>query len=416
MVFSRDPMPSGASGDALPGRLHSRFLLLCCGVLIAAHLGFAAYGVWQGRFLVSEGGSAGYDFACFWGAGRLALHHQALAAYDWGHLKDVLDQEISFDADQLRPSLPFFYPPILLLIVAPLAALPFGGALAVWLVVTLAAYLAAIRLILPGPTALVTALAAPAVFFDMWVGQNGLLTAALLGGALALLDRRPVASGVLLGLLVYKPHFAILFPLVLGVTGRWRAFCSALATIALLCAITGLLFGGQIFATAAGALLSGSDYNLVSGSTSWFKVQSVYGTVRAAGLGSIPAWTLHGAVALAAVLATLRIWCGDHSYALKAATLSTAALLLPPYLRVYDLPLLAVPIAFLVRDSLERGFRPGERLALMLTLACGFGLTYLFSFLHQPIAIIVCAALAAIIARRVLPAGASAAEPSLAAS
>jgi hypothetical protein len=80
------------------------------------------------------------------------------------------------------------------------------------------------------------------------------------------------------------------------------------------------------------------------------------------------------------------------------------------------LPLLAVPIAFLVRDALEKGFRAGEPLALKLTLAGSFGLICMFTFLHQPVGPIVCAALAALIGRRVLPSRPSGAERGLAAS
>ena len=54
-------------------------------------------------------------------------------------------------------------------------------------------------------------------------GQNGFLTAALLGGALVVLDRRPILAGILIGLLVYKPQYGLMIPIVLAVSGRWRA-------------------------------------------------------------------------------------------------------------------------------------------------------------------------------------------------
>jgi hypothetical protein len=45
----------------------------------------------------------------------------------------------------------------------------------------------------------------PAAFIIIGHGQNGFLTAALLGGALHLLDRRPWLAGLLIGGLAYKP-------------------------------------------------------------------------------------------------------------------------------------------------------------------------------------------------------------------
>ena len=59
------------------------------------------------------------------------------------------------------------------------------------------------------------ALAYPAVLINIGHGQNGFLTAALLGGALVILDRRPIVAGILFGLLVYKPQFGLMIPLAL---------------------------------------------------------------------------------------------------------------------------------------------------------------------------------------------------------
>ena len=58
-------------------------------------------------------------------------------------------------------------------------------------------------------------------------GQNGFLTAALLGGALVVLDRRPLVAGILLGLLAYKPQYGVCSRIVLAVSGRWRSFAAA---------------------------------------------------------------------------------------------------------------------------------------------------------------------------------------------
>ena len=79
---------------------------------------------------------------------------------------------------------------------------------------------------------LLVALAFPAVLINIGHGQNGFLTAALLGGALVVLERRPIMAGFMLGLLVYKPQYGLLLPLVLAVSGRWKCFASAAVTVA----------------------------------------------------------------------------------------------------------------------------------------------------------------------------------------
>jgi alpha-1,2-mannosyltransferase len=102
-----------------------------------------------------------------------------------------------------------------LFVAGALAWMPYGVALAVWQAVTLALYLLSIRAIVAPPLRaagrddflwLLLALAFPAVLINIGHGQNGFLTAALLSGALVVLDRRPIAAGILLGFLVYKPQ------------------------------------------------------------------------------------------------------------------------------------------------------------------------------------------------------------------
>ena len=93
--------------------------------------------------------------------------------------------------------------------------------LAIWLAASFAAYLAVMRAILPRPETWLIAAAFPAVFVNIGHGQNGFLTAALLGGALHLLDRRPWLAGVLIGCLAYKPQFGVLIPVALLAGGRW---------------------------------------------------------------------------------------------------------------------------------------------------------------------------------------------------
>ena len=59
------------------------------------------------------------------------------------------------------------------------------------------------------------AITIPTVFHNIQVGQNGFLTAALIGGVLEFMERRPAMAGVCLGLLTYKPQFGVLVPVAL---------------------------------------------------------------------------------------------------------------------------------------------------------------------------------------------------------
>ncbi|MFX5210912.1 glycosyltransferase 87 family protein, partial [Acinetobacter baumannii] len=81
-------------------------------------------------------------------------------------------------------------PPFFFAIAFLVATVPYAWGLALWLVAGFAAYLAMLRAILPRPETLLIAAAFPAVFINIGHGQNGFLTAALLGAALHLFDRR----------------------------------------------------------------------------------------------------------------------------------------------------------------------------------------------------------------------------------
>ena len=70
-------------------------------------------------------------------------------------------------------------------------------------------------------------------------GQNGFLSAALFLGGVLNIDRRPILSGVLIGLLTFKPHLGVVLPFALVALGAWRVIASAAVTaLALFAAAT----------------------------------------------------------------------------------------------------------------------------------------------------------------------------------
>jgi uncharacterized membrane protein len=65
-----------------------------------------------------------------------------------------------------------------------------------------------------------------------------------------------------------------------------------------------------------------------------------------------------GTFAVAAAL--ILLWRSRACYEIKAAGLAVGALLATPYIYMYDLVVLAVAIAFLLRLSLRRGFSAAD--------------------------------------------------------
>jgi len=211
---------------------------------------------------------------------------------------------------------------------------------------------------------LLLALAFPAVFINLGQAHNGFLTAALIGAALTQIDRRPILSGILIGCLAYKPQFGLLIPLVLIVSGRWRVFVAAAATVALLTLAATLAFGTEVWT----AFLAASPYTrtvvLEQGDTGWYKIQSVFSWVRMWGGGIGLAYAVQAAVTLAVAAALVWLWRSPASYPLKAAGLLIGGLLATPYSLDYDLMLLAPAIAYLALDGFARGFGAYEKTIL----------------------------------------------------
>jgi len=308
----------------------------------------------------------GTDFANVWAAGAMVLSGKAAEVYNpalhWAEQQSVFG----------KPDIPFYgwhYPPFFLLVAGALAFLPYLGALVAWQAATLAAYAAMIRLIVPGTTALLVALAFPAVFVNLIHGQNGFLTAALFGAGLSFLDRRPLLAGVFLGLLAYKPHFGLLLPLVLLVTARWRPLLSAAATVLAMAAVTTLTFGTEIWRAFLKSTEFTSAVVLEAGSTGWEKIHSVFSLARSLGCPVGAAYALHGATVLGLAAGTVWLWRRHCDLKVQSAGLVAASVLVTPYALDYDLTALAPAIAFLVADGLERGFRPFEKSILAFAWA-----------------------------------------------
>ncbi|HEY2228268.1 MAG TPA: glycosyltransferase family 87 protein [Xanthobacteraceae bacterium] len=195
-------------------------------------------------------------------------------------------------------------------------------------------------------------------------GDNGFLTATLIGMALVELDSRPILAGVLFGLLSYKPQFGVMIPLVLIASARWRAFTSAAATVIVLTIVTTLAFGPDIWRAFLDSLPFTREVVLEQGGTGWYKLQTVLSWVRMWG-GSVElAYAIQGAVTVTLAGILVWLWRSEAAYPLKAAALVIASILATPYSLDYDFVALAPAIAFLAADGLARGFAPWEKTAL----------------------------------------------------
>ncbi|MBD0275749.1 MAG: DUF2029 domain-containing protein, partial [Acetobacteraceae bacterium] len=245
----------------------------------------------------SHGVPLGGDFTCYFTASWLALRDGAALAYDHAAMRaaqiEVMGGDYGF--------LPFFYPPLWLLLCLPFALFPYAVAHAAFVGGTAFACWRGFRALHPERWAVLPLLAFPAFWTNATYGQNGFLSAALLAGAVHHLDKRPALAGICFGLLAYKPQLGLAVPLALAATGRWRVFAAATATVLCFAAAATLAFGAGIW----GAWLGGAGMGRVGmeqGAVQFERFASWFGAVRLAGGGIGTAYAVQAAVAVGAAV------------------------------------------------------------------------------------------------------------------
>lgn len=297
------------------------------------------------------------DFSAFWTAARFAFTGNAPAAYDPAAMQAA--QDALFPGRDFG-YLGFYYPPSFLLAVMPFGAISREAAAGLFLGLTGLAYVLAIRPLLPRGAPSAALLAFPAVLVVLDYGQNGFLSAALLGVAALTLDRRPVLAGIAFGLLAYKPQLGVLVPILLAVAGRWRCVIAAAVTVVAVGALAVLVLGAEIW-PAFLRNSAGARAQMEEGLVDYGRMASVFALVRSAGMGAIPAYVAQALAALGAAWLVVRAAWSVPDGRAQGAVLVAAIPFAMPYFYEYDAVILAVPMAWLLAEGARDRFRVGER-------------------------------------------------------
>ena len=346
----------------------------------------------------------GADFSHYWLASALTQAGHPLTVY---HAPEFIAAQAAFF--QVKFPLAWFYPPTFLLMVYPLAFLPYLVSLSLWLTTTLTAYLTVLRRIAPHPLTPWLVLAFPGTFQNFFHGQNGFLTAVLLGGGLFLMNQSPWVAGFLLGLVSYKPHLFALIPVALIAGRRWQALLAALATALLLALASSLLLGQGVWVAfwknlALPLSMAREGFLPVN------KMVTVFSALSQAGVGFSLAMIIQVVVMVAVAAWVFSVWQRRIPFACQAATLVLGTFLFTPYAFSYDLALLALPLAWLGWQGYTTGWLPGERGFLCLGWLLPF-IALVLSPMRCQIAPLILAALMILVAKRIKAGAASVPEP-----
>jgi hypothetical protein len=233
---------------------------------------------------------------------------------------------------------------------------------------------------------------APGVAVNVFFGQNGFLTAALLIGALVNLDRRPILSGVLIGILTIKPQFGLLLPVLLVLTGRWRTIAAAVLTAAALVAATSLWFGPDIWLDYVHKVSPQQHWLLTQGSGLLLPmVSSAFVNARMIGLPLDVDWVVQAGASAAALAMVVWTFWRKRDPVLSLALFVTATFLFSPWMLNYDM----VVFGFVIARMRERADNEATDQWLMLAVWALPVAMLLFGAARIPIAMVVLPAFAA---------------------
>lgn len=360
-----------ALGDASGTRIQSwmtnwRIMLIASVLLLVAAYIPRLYAAWSGGggIFDSAGEPFGADYVNIWTTARMVLDGRVAALFDAAGFHATQEAMLGRPFQDHSWS----YPPHFVPWIVVFGLVPYLWGFVLWMGTTFGAYVAAV---LPGRSQKASLglalLLAPSTFVNLAGGQNGFLTAALMLGALRLLERHPIWAGVLFGLLTVKPHLGILVPVALIAAGAWRAIFSALITTALSVAASIALFGAAPW-IAYLRDTSAVQTAVLEYGTGVFTLMmpTPFMAARIMGWGIDIGYGLNAVIALGAVIVVAWVYRAKWgSTDLRAAILLTATLLASPYAFNYDMTALSAMLLCVLACLPNTAFRQGELLAFI---------------------------------------------------
>jgi alpha-1,2-mannosyltransferase len=377
---------------------------LCTSLALIFLVNLAGPG-WRDR----SGQIKGTDFVHFYVLGNLALNGDRAALYDVAaQAKRAIELVPESRGTYYVP----IYGPQVSLLFAPLALLPYGWALTIWLAMTAAVYavcLAAFWYRCPSLrtdarlVALVAA-ASPAFFNLMAHGQNSALAvAAFTAGFFALARERRFLAGVAIGMLVYKPQLGLAAACLFVLKAEWPVLAGGLAGAFGQLGLAWGWYGTDVMGRYWQTLRHVGEFVPLLDSKP-YQMHSLLSFWRLILPNSPAADALYALCALATIAGLVMVWRPGIRLEVRYAALLLATILVCPHLNVYDLVILAPGLLLLADWWLASPQADGSRIARLLLYAAYalplFGV--LTRFTHVQLSVVAMAALFAATAARTL--------------
>jgi hypothetical protein len=288
----------------------------------------------------------GGDYPAFYGAGRIIAHG------NWHNLfnpEEQIKTQKDLYPNEINVFMPFPYPPFVAVAYYPLALMPYRLSYVIHTIIMIAAIFLTVYLLRP----LHDQVRKNYLFFVCVIlsfypmlrailgGQNTSITLLLVALSWRLaIGNKDLLAGVILGLLLFKPQFGLLFGGLYMLSGRWAASIGILVSAIVLYGI-GTLISGPMWIShwyQFSVWLSQADAAI-----NYDKAVSWLGFCQA-----VIGWNNHLALfigwAMSAVMLVTSslVWLiGGRRADLTAQTAigTTALLLIPPHVNYYDVSL-----------------------------------------------------------------------------
>ena len=245
----------------------------------------------------------------------------------------------------------YSYPPVTLLYTPAFGAIPYFWSLGLWTLISVLLFgLAArpwlAREKLPEWLGLIL----PTTIVCVWAGHYGLIMGALWLAAWHHLEKRPKLSGVLTGLMIIKPHMAILMPIIFLRRKSWTAMATAAATVAILVGLSVLLYGIElwhIYLTST----SQNQLSLLHATHTFFAkmMPTLSPALFALGFSASVVWPMQVTMAVVVIILMWRYQPADPYRAGLAAAVATFLIL--PYAFNYDMTVVGLASLIVLTEA-----------------------------------------------------------------
>lgn len=326
----------------------------------------------------------GGDFILFWAASSQILH---------GHFLDIYNtaaHEAAMQSGQFlnHPyKLPFLYPPPMLLFIWPLAFFTYTISYILWALSAPIITAKTLNLLCKNWSIAAFAFFSPQFIVSLLTGQNGLLITLILTIGIFYLIKKPFLSGLILGLLVIKPHVVFLVPLCLIFSRKWRVVAGIATSASFLIILSYCVFSLETWKRFF-------EYSHVMQNSILHDVYlcqifiTVFGFLSVHGLPFIEAFWIQITFSLIVVAYVLYNTVKSKNIYNNVILSLAASPLCTPYLLHYDLTYMLIPAIWIINTALRTGFFSWEKpflIVLYFSPIFTLALTWCYHFPVEPI-------------------------------